>query len=471
MKLRIFTIVFTVLMCGGVLFGRPLDVDAVVELRESPVDYQLYPRDETNRGWVVFSGRVNVDLVREIRVRSWRDGQRWYGVRQLVDSSEFSLRIPIEAGLFSYRVEVWVLLKDGREEIISGAGELVAGDVFLIQGQSNAVAGDYHGEHLANESQSPWIRSYGTASTNPDDVRNDRKWHLADGELINKSGTVGAWGLRMARLTVDTYGIPIALLNGAVGGTPISYHQRDDNDPMNLNTNYGRLLWRSREAGVADYAKAIFWYQGESDTQIPLADYFTQFRDLYQDWNTDYPGIEHVYECQIRDGCGDASISMRDMMRRFGDIFPKVEGMSTTAIHRHDGCHFFYEGYRELGDRLARLIARDFHGLGDVNNITAPNPLSASWTNSAHDEILIRMRVPTDGLIVDSGAYLNFRLLGGSPSEKVVSVEAAGPGKLLVGLSGRSRAKGIGYDGHSGDGPWVRNSRGVGLFVFRVLIE
>lgn len=471
MKLRLLTIFLVVLMSGNALFGRPTDVGSFVRLEERPTDLQFYPRDEMNRGWVVISGRVDVEFVREIRVRSWRDDQSWYGVTQYVDASRFSLRIPIEAGLYLYRVEVWGVLYDGEEQLIARAGELVAGDVFLIQGQSNAVATDVHHENLANESQSPWIRSYGSASIFPGEVRKDRSWHLAEGELANQSGTVGAWGLRMARLTVDAYGIPIALMNGAVGGTPINFHLRNDHDPMNLHTNYGRLLSRCRDAGVADYVKGIFWHQGESDSNTSLVDYAKRFRNLYHDWNEDYPRVEHIYVCQVREGCGNPTVGLRDLMRRFGDSFEKVEVMSTTGMLRHDGCHYYYTGYRELGDRMARLIARDYHELSDVSNITAPNPMSAAWSSDAHDEILIRMRVATDGLVVDAGAFEDFRLVGGSGDAEVVDVVVGGAGELLVELSGVSDAEGIAYVGHSGDGPWVHNDLGIGLFVFRMEIE
>jgi len=447
------------------------DIDAVIELTKAPTNIQLYPRDETNHGWVIVEGTVKPSDVREIQIRTLRDDQLWHEVTQTINSPQFSLRIPIEAGLYSYTVETSAVLTNGETQLVSQAHTLAAGDVYLIQGQSNAVAGDYYGEHLANQNQREWIRSFGTASTNPGDVPNDLEWHLADGEGFNGSGTVGAWGLRMAQQTIDTYGVPIGLLNGAVGGTPISYHLRDDNDHDDLYTNYGRLLYRCQAAGVAQHAKAVFWYQGESDTNTTLRDYYLMFRDLYRDWNEDYPAIEHIYVCQVREGCGSPTVALRDLMRRFGDAFPKVEVMSLTAAPGHDTCHFIYAGYHELGNRLSRLIARDFYGSDDVLEITPPNPRSASWTSGAKDEILITFRKPEDQLIVDDGAYLDFGLLVEEPWITVTSVEVAGPGELLVHLSGSSTAKGISYKGHMSDGPWVKNGRGVGLLAFRIRIE
>ena len=37
---------------------------------------------------------------------------------------------------------------------------------------------------------------------------------------------------------------------------------------------------------------------------------------------------------------------------------------------------------------------------------------------------------------------------------------------ILLQLSGSTSATSISYDGHSGDGPWILNARGVGALTF-----
>ncbi len=460
--LAVFTHLATLAMGSG---------DHRVNLQKSPIDYQLFPRDEANLGWVEIAGTVDSEAVRAIHFKVWRDNQPWMDFVDAADDSAFSIKIPLEAGLHSYTVETWAVGVDGDIGLVSVAKELVAGDVFLVQGQSNAVATDYHGEQLANQSQRSWIRSFGSASFDPNVVFNDRNWYIADGESQYTSGSVGAWALRMAQLTVDEYGVPIALLNGAVGGTQIVYHLRNHNDRMDLNTNYGRLLSRSKAAGIAHRAKAIFWYQGESDGQGDPKEYMNNFRELSKNWLQDYSSLERIYVVQVRAGCGEPTVKLRDLLRRFGDMSAMVDVMSMTAAPGHDWCHFFYRGYRELGDRFARLIARDFHGSDELDNITAPNPLSAEWTNTSHDTILVRLRETNDQITVQAGVEIHFALLGGPPEVVVTSVETAGPGELLVHLSGPSNAKGLAYEGHLGDGAWIVNDRGIGMFAFRMKIE
>ena len=78
-------------------------------------------------------------------------------------------------------------------------------------------------------------------------------------------GTIGQWGLRLANRLKEAQQLPIMVINGAVGGTQVEAHQRNDDDPTDATTIYGRLLWRVQQAGVADAVRAIFWHQGESN--------------------------------------------------------------------------------------------------------------------------------------------------------------------------------------------------------------
>src|SRR5690606_3403971 len=122
--------------------------------------------------------------------------------------------------------------------------------------------------------ESPFIRSFGTTSANPFFSLADRSWHYARGDALASPGAVGQWGIRMANLLSQQLSIPIAVFNGAEGGMPIGYFQRNDVSPDALNTNYGRLRSRLKAAGVLESVKGLLWYQGESDlgaTQVHIS--------------------------------------------------------------------------------------------------------------------------------------------------------------------------------------------------------
>ena len=233
-------------------------------------------------------------------------------------------------------------------------------------------------------------------------------------------------------------------------GKPIQFFQRNDSNPQDLNTAYGRLLYRATRAGVSSTIRGVFWYQGENDgtrTSNTSPDlYESRFRSLYEDLFRDYPAIENMYVYQVRAGCGDPPIQLRDRMRTFEDKFAKVQAVATTAINAHDGCHFAYAGgYEKIGDISSRLAARDFYSANDTQNIDPPFIASANFTNANNSEITLRFRDSDDQLIWEGGAEQDFNLEG---TAVAVTGGRAEGSTIVLTLSGNgAAASGITYHG------------------------
>lgn len=434
-------------------------------LLEAPKNLQLYPRGENGSATVRARGTILVPGFDAVLAEAFRDGERVASIQQALryhdGRAPFDLRHEIEAGLHSHDYSLSLLR--GEERIPLGErSDVVCGDVLLIQGQSNAAAGDSHGEGLANRYQRPWIRSFGTPSVYPGEVRADTAWCLADGESWPVSGAVGAWGLRMAQLLMEAEGVPVAVLNGAVGATPIGWHLRDDAAPENLATIYGRLLWRARRARLAAAARAIFWYQGETNGTGNIRVYGEKFQDLHGDWHEDFPALEHTYVIQFRAGCGgtpEETIPMRGLQGRAADYFDDVETMSTTALHRHDGCHYYFTGYRELGERMARLVSRDLYGGTETEAISAPRLVEVRQDRAREVRLVFP---PEHRMRWDEGAGADFRVEGGA---QVVGGRAEG-NEIVLELDAPRAVETVTYLGHPFDGPWVVNQRGIGILTF-----
>ena len=453
-----------------------------------PQDRQLYPRNvATNRAAVTIEGEIATSGYDAMVLRVYRDNALETTTTKSLNysggSASFLFTPEIEAELKNYDFEVYA--KQGNnEQLIKRVTDVVAGDVFLIQGQSNAVARKRDGSDSANPNQSPFLRSYGTRSKDDSEAlekqqtENDQKWYQAEGDNEVGSGAVGQWGLRLGRLLVDTYNIPVAIINGARGAMPISYFQRNDSNPDDLRTNYGRLLFRAKKAGVEDDVRAILWYQGESG-EANLRDYEDDFDALYNDWKSDYSSIEKVYTHQIRrsrrDKCGsipeEEKLLLRDLQRRIPDSYSDVEVMSTTGVNRYDECHFLYQdGYKVIADNIFGQVARDLYGSSNTQNIDPPNVQSAFFSNTDKTEITLRMQDPNDGLIWESEAEEDFVLL--NTSAKVTSGSVSGNSIVLTLSGDASGATAIRYIGHINmGGPWVTNTQGVGLLAFSVAIE
>ncbi len=447
-----------------------LDPAPIVSFERLPRPGQLFQRDDSGSALVGIAGSVKSCDWSAVRLEITCDGSPFDSAQQVLSfaqgSAPFDFTRMLPAGKHDYELSLYAL-RASEQRLVARIGNVAVGDIWLINGQSNAVAADYFGEQLANaECQSHWVRSFGTATTDSD-APFDLHWGLADGEDIYSHATVGAWGLRMGALLEQTYAMPIGLINGAVGGTSIEAHLRDDTNPMDLRTLYGRLLYRVEAAGVKTSLRGMLWYQGEADGNAAGL-WQSRWLRLKQSWQFDYPALAQIYLFQIRNSCGSGAEQLREVQRELLDNSNNTYVMSTTAVVQHDGCHFHYLGYRELGDRIARVLGRDFYASLDTVEIDPPNILNAAWKNAAQTQILLTFRDLDDRLVFDPGAEADFFTDDGVAIQSgMVSANS-----VLLQLAGPSNATTISYAGHPLDGPWLKNARQVGaLTFFGVAIE
>ena len=82
----------------------------------------------------------------------------------------FQFNITINSELSSYDIKIYTE-KNGNTELIKTVNEIVSGDVFIIQGQSNAAAVLYNGS--SNSYQDNYIRVYSGGYTDSNGVLND----------------------------------------------------------------------------------------------------------------------------------------------------------------------------------------------------------------------------------------------------------------------------------------------------------
>ena len=429
-----------------------------------PADAAIHQRDDSDQATVRFAGAVHSAGYDAIEVLVRRDGQFYDAQSQSLSyvsgTAPFAMETNLEAGLHDYDVAV-LLVRGVQRTVVAQRQNIACGDVYLIQGQSNAEAADRFHEELANDlDQRFWTRCFGIRGAQT--ITRDRHWDIAEGEAVAAHGAVGAVALRLARIVQDEVGIPIGIINGAEGGTSITQHLRNDADPTDTDTIYGRLLYRAREAEVDQDVRGLIFYHGEADANVPAL-WQSGFDELYEDWKTDYPALEQIYVFQIRQGCGVTDLGLREIQRQLPFVYPDIQVMSTTAAPEHDGCHFHYAGYAELGERIARLLLRDFSGSDDVENIDAPDVLEAAWTSPARTGIRLTFRDPDDLLVWEAGSEADILL--DDPGVTVLGGSVVGNTVELT-LSGPSVATTVGWDGHEGDGPWIRNTRGVGALTF-----
>jgi len=371
-----------------------------------PIDKQLVGRDViTNTGDVIIEGEVDNTSVTydAIEVELYRDGVlQSTHPKSLTFTSNlapFSFTIPIVSELFNYSIKIYGKLgavSTLEKEVV----EIVAGDVYIIQGQSNAVAYNF-GEDVPDPdvlNYSEFIRVYANGESDETLLIANDNWYEGTGGLwIDANGNTGMWGQKLAKTLVDIHNIPVAIFNSAHPGERISFFEPDPdpNTPFTyLGRNYGRLYYRLNKTGLTNKVRALFWSQGEADGSTngntSIADYKTSFLNLKSNWLTHYPNIEHLYLFQTKNGDCDGDLHLIKEAQRqlaFEDsdisIIP-----SAFFTHRSDNCHFNYaNGYEEFANRLYPLVNRDIYGVTYTNEIDAPMIQSATLVNPTTIEV------------------------------------------------------------------------------------
>jgi len=207
---------------------------------------------------------------------------------------------------------------------------------------------------------------------------------------------------------VEDQAIPVCIINGAVGGTRIDQHQRNANNPEDVDSIYGRLVWRVHQARLTDGIRGLFWHQGENDQGAdgPTGDfgwktYRQYFFDMAAAWKQDFPNVQHYYIFQIWPkscamGIGGSDNRLREVQRKLPRAFSKMAVMSTLGITPPGSCHYPPAGYAEFSRLICPLVERDNYGVVFTNSITPPDLLRAYYTSEQKSEIALEFDQPVE---------------------------------------------------------------------------
>ncbi len=375
----------------------------IPEDKQMPVEGQFYARDESGKGTLHCKG-VLENKAEQVFLRVFADEKEYADEsKSPAKDGSYSFAIKLEPALVKYRIEFGI--RTGNvESILHRAGDIVCGDAYLINGQSNALATDTREDspRVTNE----WVRSYGRPRFFKAGERKNlwckpvwkaNQEHLAE---------LGWWGMELANRLFETQRVPIFIVNGAQGGTRIDQHQRNDRNPTDLDTIYGRMLWQIRSAQLTHGIRAIIWHQGENDQGAAGPDggygwetYQRYFVEMSADWKRDFPNVSRYYVFQIwpsacamgRDGNGDL---LREKQRSLPRLYSSMQILSTLGIQPGGSCHYPLEGWSVFASRIHRLIERDFYGRNVDEPLTAPNLVRAYYTDAAKSSIALKFDQP-----------------------------------------------------------------------------
>ena len=410
-------------------------VQRTPDANEKPVTGQFFARDDTGKGTIYYNGTVTgtPDSVSLKVYKTPNIGSEVLDstttMNQPFANGVYALSAKIDAGLATYRVEFSTTTSGVPTLVDNTATNLVCGDAYIIEGQSNAEA-TAPGADTTGYS-SPWIRTYQGGWGNA--VRQGTNW-------------IGYWGMNLAIHLVADYNMPVCIINGAVGGTRIDQHQPN---PVNhtlggggLYSIYANLLNQVIAARLTHGIRAVLWHQGEQDqgSQGPFNGdydykYYQQyFVDLSAAWKQDYPNIHNYYIYQIWPyACGDDSRNdqLRDVQRTLPYLFSNMRIMSTLGVVPGSSCHYDPTGYQNMADMMTPLVEQDIYGYLPGSVFTPPDLKKAYFTTGAHNEIALEFGQDISWNPGAPGLFYLDGLAGkvstGSASGKVIKLQLNAP--------------------------------------------
>ncbi|MEN9556202.1 MAG: hypothetical protein RLZZ232_2488 [Planctomycetota bacterium] len=384
----------------------------LAEADEKPVESQFFPRNDRNEGTLYYNGQVDADVPR-VFLKLYADDVLVNAQDQAPNAEgRYAFTVSLKPGLIRYRTEFGVMQGAG-EQVLERVGNLVCGDAFVIDGQSNAVSTDWGRE--GTEYSSEWIRSFGSM-----DGQTERGW----GQAVRRDGgawQIGYWGMELARSLVERQRVPICILNGAVGGTRVDQHQRNPQDPTDPKTIYGRLLNRIRLARLTHGIRAVFWHQGEADQGADGPDggygvetYERYFLSMAAGWKRDLPNVQHYYLFQIwPNACSQGgtrfSDRLRDVQRRLPRQFSHMSIMSTLGITPEGGCHYPAAGYARMAELMRPVVELHSYGQRAEQSVTAPDLLTIHQSPQQPNELVLEFDQP---MAWNAATVSQFRLDG-----------------------------------------------------------
>ncbi len=428
-------------------------VERTPDRDEKPVDHQFYARDDDNQGTLYYHGTLAA-AAESVFLKLYADDKLVKTERQKPKAdNSYAFALKLEAGLIIYKVEFGTRNGD-VETVQQTVSNLVCGDAYIIEGQSNAVGYNYEGTDKRQDltrTDSPWIRSFG-GNGEVDGDPTAGGWGNAVVERLTPTSPdrihfISVWGMAMAKKLVEDEKIPICILNGAVGGTRIDEHLSDSRasagKPTRERPIYRNLKQRVVAARLTHGIRGVLWHQGEADQGFDGPDncygcemYQKYWLELTAAWKQDYPNLRHYYIFQIwPNACSQGgtrnSDKLRDVQRCLSRLYSSLSVMPTLDIPSGESCHFKTDDYERMGLLMAPLLERDVYGRVFDHPITGADLARAFYTNAGKDEIALEFDQPVVWLDALAGQfYLDgeaAKVVSGAVSGNVLRLKLAAP--------------------------------------------
>ncbi|KAA0993765.1 T9SS type A sorting domain-containing protein [Dyadobacter aurulentus] len=453
-----------------------------VVFQKLPQDLQLYPRDEKSEATVPISGIVEAAGWNYIAVQITRNNAPFKYLRANLTYQagvgKFATETKIKAELAGYDFAVYVV-KGSDSVLVVTRKDVVSGDVYVLSGQSNSTG------FFTEKDTTRFCRTFGkitenlnTSAYNPADTL----WAFSNQHEFRNG--VGTMGFEIQKQLMQKSGIPNCLINaGFHWSSAFDHAKRNENNPADLNTGYGRMLYRIQKGGLSDAVKAYIFRQGETEAYHEGGNWQGNFDLLRKHLKEDFANLArmYVYQIDIIYFASPVGAEIRDYQRRLPEIYPDVTSLATVGTAEFDGLHYGREGNRQNGFELSRIMLKDFYNAADTSNILSPSLQKVFFKNEEKKQLVLvfdegQSLVYPEPYRTTSGVTLQMKdfFYLDWESGKVASGKAEG-NRVLLELTSPQNAGVINYlpmyVPEGGPyfpfmGPYIKNSKGMRAMTF-----
>ena len=357
-----------------------------------PQDYQLYARNDNNIGLIPIVGTIQDKGWKTVSILVFQENKLfgYQKVKVQVNPKEdsFSAISSIKAEKTEYSIFIYASRNDKDSVLITSRKNIVAGDFYVIYGDSNGSTQNVVDYYPSNK----YIRTFGryNQDTQKEHSPKDTTWSVNENYFIPK---VGVWGTMLQELITNKYGIPVCIITGGGPGMYIDLLMDREGTGLTPGGVYNTFGYRIKKSGLINNIKGFFFWHGvyELFSKTNPVEYDAKLRKLMGFFVKDFPNVQQYVVFQsgmVRFGLnGNAGASIRESQRSLTHLFPNVIPYAVEGLEGYDGVHYTKGGYSNCANEILNIIEPIFYRKIPTSNSTSPNIQKIFYTDDAHKTI------------------------------------------------------------------------------------
>ena len=357
-----------------------------------PQDFQLYARNDNNIGVIPIVGTIQDKGWKSVSILVYRENKlfSYQKVKVQVNSQEdsFNANPTIKSEKAEYNIFIYASKNDKDSVLITSRKSVVAGDFYVIYGDSNGNTQSVIDYYSTNK----YIRTFGryNQEAQNDYLPKDTMWTINENYYLPK---VGVWGTMLQELVTDKYNIPVCVITGGGPGMYIDLLADREGTGLNPGGVYNSLGYRIKKSGLINNIKGFFFWHGvyELFSKPNPIEYDAKLKKLMGYLEKDFPSVQQFIVFQsamVRFGLnGNAGASIRESQRSLAYLFPKIIPYSVEGIEGYDGVHYTKQGYANIANEMLSIIEPIFYNKISNASFLSPNIQKIFYVDETHKQI------------------------------------------------------------------------------------